>query len=180
MNHFRFMKIQSIYQLFCSTCFTRLSIPIFYIPCRFQLSWYTHRMDRTIPCKFSSFSIRDATSRSTLPTSQALRPNTFNNCSEANFTKAGFGNGGHYFVPATRFFHSRCALARAQLATFWSFHLCIAIAFCKMRAFILAWSWCRGPLATVEGLPGLAFSATKPCTSFKCLVNSHFAQYTIV
>jgi hypothetical protein len=29
----------------------------------------------------------------------------------------------------------------------------------------------------VEGLPSLAFSATKPRTSFKCLVNNHLAQY---
>jgi len=32
----------------------------------------------------------------------------------------------------------------------------------------------------VEGLPGLAFSATKSCASFKCLVNNHLAQYTIM
>ncbi len=29
----------------------------------------------------------------------------------------------------------------------------------------------------VESLPGLAFFATMPCTSFKCLVNNHLAQY---
>jgi hypothetical protein len=29
----------------------------------------------------------------------------------------------------------------------------------------------------VESLPSLAFSTTKPCTSFKCLVNNHLAQY---
>jgi hypothetical protein len=68
-------------------------------------------------------------------------------------------------------------LARAWLATFWSFILCTAIAFPKMQAFILAWSWCRGPPAEVEGLPSLDFFATKPCTSFKCLVNNHLAQY---
>jgi hypothetical protein len=111
---------------------------------------------------------------------QSLRPNTFNNCSEANLTKAGFRSGGHYFVIATRWFHSRSSLAQARLATFWSFHLCTTMAFPKMRAFILAWSWCRRPPATIEGLPGLDFSATKPCTSFKCLVNSHFAQYATV
>ncbi len=38
MNHFRFMKIQNICQLFCLTCFTGLSIPIFDIPCHLQLS----------------------------------------------------------------------------------------------------------------------------------------------
>jgi hypothetical protein len=68
-------------------------------------------------------------------------------------------------------------LARARLVTFWSFRLCTAIAFPKMQTFILAWSWCRGPPVVIEGLPGLDFYATKPCTSFKCLVNSYFAQY---
>ncbi len=38
MNHSRFMKIQNICQLFCPTCFTRLSIPNFDISCRLQLS----------------------------------------------------------------------------------------------------------------------------------------------
>jgi len=69
------------------------------------------------------------------------------------------------------------ALARARLSTFWLFHLCMAMAFPKMRAFILTWSWCWGPLSEVEGLPCLAFFTTKPCTSFKCLVNNHLAQY---
>jgi hypothetical protein len=50
-------------------------------------------MDQIIPYKFSSFSIRDVASRSTLPTPQALRPNTFNNGFEANLTKGGFGSG---------------------------------------------------------------------------------------
>ncbi len=141
---------------------------------------YAQRVDWIIPCKSSSFSIRDVASRSTLPTPQAVSPNTFKSCSEANLTKPGFGNGGHCFATTTKFSHSRCALARARLATFWSFRLCTTIAFPKMRAFILAWSWCRGPPATVEGLLGLDFFATKPCTSFKCLVNSHFAQYATV
>jgi hypothetical protein len=55
-------------------------------------------------------------------------------------TKPGFGNGGNCFATATRFSHSRYALARVRLATFWSFRLCTAIAFPEMRAFILAWS----------------------------------------
>ncbi len=38
MNHSRFMKIQNICQLLCPTCFTKLSISIFDIPCHFQLS----------------------------------------------------------------------------------------------------------------------------------------------
>jgi len=46
MNHFRFMKIQNICQLFCPTCFIGLSILISYIPCHLQLSciyttWHT-------------------------------------------------------------------------------------------------------------------------------------------
>ncbi len=141
----------------------------------FNCRAYTQRMDRIIPCKSSSFSIHDVASWGTLPMPQALRPNTFNNCSEANLTKAGFGNGGHYFATATRWFHLCSALARTRLATFWSFRLCTTIAFPKMWAFILAWSWCRGPPAKVEGLPGLAFFTTKPCTFFKCLVNNHLA-----
>jgi hypothetical protein len=28
----------------------------------------------------------------------------------------------------------------------------------------------------IESLPSLAFSTTKPCTSFKCLANNHLAQ----
>ncbi len=106
----------------------------------FNCRAYTQWVDRIIPCKSSSFFILDITSRGTLPMPQALRPNTFNNCSKANLTKTGFGNGGHYFAIATRWFHSRSTLARARLTTFWSFRLCTAMAFPKMRAFILAWS----------------------------------------
>jgi hypothetical protein len=91
-------------------------------------------------------------------------------------TKTGFGNGGHCFAIISSLSYSCCALAQARLVTFWSFHLCTAMAFPKMRAFILTWSWCRGFPLEVEGLPTLAFSATKPCTSFKCLVNNHLAQ----
>jgi hypothetical protein len=95
-------------------------------------------------------------------------------------TKASFRNDGHCFTIATKWFHSHYVLAWARQTTFWSFRLYTAIAFPKMRTFILAWCWCRGPPAEVEGLLGLAFSATKPCTSFKCLVNNHLAQYAIV
>jgi hypothetical protein len=42
------------------------------------------------------------------------------------------------------------------------------------------WLWCRGPLSKVEGFTSLGFSTTKPCTSFKCLVNNHLAQYAIM
>jgi hypothetical protein len=43
--------------------------------------------------------------------------------------------------------------------------------------FILAWFLCQGPFSKLEGLPSLAFFATKSCTSLKCLVNNHLAQY---
>jgi hypothetical protein len=134
-------------------------------------------MDRITSCKSSSFSIRDVAFRSTLPTPQVLRPNTCNSYYEVNLTKVGFGNGGHYFTTITSLSHLCCALARVQLTTFWSFSLCMTMVFPKMWAFILAWSWCQGPPLKVEGLPCLAFFATKPCTSFKCLVNNHLAQY---
>jgi hypothetical protein len=44
----------------------------------------------------------------------------------------------------------------------------------------LAWTWCWGLPAEVEAFLGLALSTTKPCTSFKCLVNNHLAQYATV
>jgi hypothetical protein len=85
--------------------------------------------------------------------------------------------GRDNFAIATRWFHLRSTLARARLATFWSFRLYTTMAFPKMRAIILAWFWCWRPPIAIEGLPSLDFSTTKPCTSFKCLVNNHFAQY---
>ncbi len=95
-------------------------------------------------------------------------------------TKVGFGNGGHCFAIVIDLSHSRRALAQVQLATFWSFRLCTTMAFPKMQTFSLTWSWCQKLLSKVESLPNLAFSATKPCTSFKCLVNNHLAQYATV
>ncbi len=138
---------------------------------------YTQQVDRIISCKSSSFSIYDVAFWSTLPTPQALKPNTCNGCSEANLTNVGFGNGGHCFARVTNLSHSYCALARVWITTFWSLHLCTTQEFLKIRAFILAWSWCRGPPIEVEGFPGLTFFAIKLCTSFKCLVNNHLAQY---
>jgi len=67
-------------------------------------------VDRIISCKSSSFSIRDVASRATLPMPHAVRPNTYNSCFEANLTKAGLGNGGHYFATITSFTHSVSAL----------------------------------------------------------------------
>jgi len=70
-------------------------------------------VNRIISCKFSSFSICDVAFRARLPTPQAIRPYTFNSCSEANLTKAGFGNGGHYFETIANFTHSFSILAHA-------------------------------------------------------------------
>ncbi len=137
-------------------------------------------MDRIIYCKFSSFSIRDVASWSMFLTPQALKSNICNSWFEVNLTKVGFGNGGHCFVTITSLSHLHWALAWTWLATFWSFRLYTAMAFPKMRAFILAWSWCQKLFLEVEGLPGLAFFATKPCTFFKCLVNNHLAQYATI
>jgi hypothetical protein len=143
----------------------------------FNCHAYTQLVDRIISYKSSSFSICDVAFRGTLPTPQALKPNTFNSYFEANLTNASFGNGGHSFAKVTSLSHSYCVLERVRLVTFWSLCLCTTQEFPKIRTFILAWSWCRGPLIEVESLPCLAFSATKPCTSFKCLVNNHLAQY---
>ncbi len=110
----------------------------------FNLRAYAKWVDRIISCKFSSFSIRDIGSRGTLPMPQALKPNTCNNCSEANLTKIGFSNVGHYFVIIINLSHSHWALAWARLTTFWSLCLCTVVASPKMRTFILTWFWCRG------------------------------------
>jgi hypothetical protein len=75
-------------------------------------------VDLIISYKSSSFSIRDVAFQATLPTPHARRPNTFNSCSEANLTKASFGNGRHYFETVTSFTHSFFTLARVRLATF--------------------------------------------------------------
>jgi hypothetical protein len=56
----------------------------------FNYHAYTQRVDRIIPYKYSSFSILNIASRGTLPTPQALMPNTFNNCSKASLTKASW------------------------------------------------------------------------------------------
>jgi hypothetical protein len=102
MNHSRFMKIQNICQLFCPIVLLDFQSQFLTSHVVFNCHAYTQRVDRIIPCKSSSFSIRDVASRNTLPTPQALRPNTFNNYFEANLTKAGFGNGGYCFATATR------------------------------------------------------------------------------
>ncbi len=138
---------------------------------------YVKRVDRIIFLKSSSFSIHDVTFRGTLPTPQALRPKNYDSYFEVNLTKIGFGNGGHCFVTITSLSHSRWVLAKTWLVTYWSLCLYMAMTLPKMQAFILAWSWCWKFLLEVENLLGLAFFATKPCTSFKCLVNNHLAQY---
>jgi len=134
-------------------------------------------VDQIISCKSSYFSICDVTSRGMFPTPQALKPNTYNNYFKVNLNKVGFGNGGHYFATITNLSHSCQTLAQMWLATFWSFRLYTAMAFPKMWTFILAWSWCRIPRSEVESLSCLVFFIIKPCTSFKCLVNNHLAQY---
>jgi hypothetical protein len=111
------------------------------------------------------------------PTPQTLRPNTHNNYFGVNLTKIDLGNGGHCYVIIISLSHSRWALVWVRLTTFWSFHLYTTMAFLNMWTFILAWFWCRRPPSEVENLLGLAFFATKPCTSFKCLVNNHLASY---
>ncbi len=89
----------------------------------------------------------------------------------------GFNNGGHCFITITSLSHSHWFMARTWLTTFWLFHLCITMASPKMQTFILTWFRCWGPFSKIESLLGLAFSMTKPCTSFKCLVNNHLTQY---
>ncbi len=107
----------------------------------------------------------------------ALKPNTCNSCFETNLTKVGFSNYGQYFVTIINLSHLHRALAQARLITFWSFYFYTTMASPKMRAFILTWFWYWRPPLEVEGLPSLAFSATKPCTFFNCLINNHLAQY---
>ncbi len=146
----------------------------------FILRAYVEHVDKIISCKFSSFSIHDATFQNTFPPPHALRPNTYNNYFEANLTNIGFGNGGHYCETIINSSHSHWALAQMWPATFWSFYFYMTMTFPKMQMFILTWSWCWGFLLEVEGLSSLAFFAIKPCTSFKCLVNNHLATYAIV
>jgi len=168
---------KSICQLFCPTCFSGLLIQFLTSHAIFIHRAYAKWVDRIISCKFSSFSIHDVTFRNMLPKFQALWTNTCNNCYEANLTKVGFGNYGHCSVIINSVSHSHWALTRTWLITFWSFCLYTAMVFLKMWTFILTWFWCWGPPLKVESLQGLAFSTTKPCTSFKCLVNNHLAQY---
>ncbi len=80
MNHYRFMEIEYICQLFYSTCFIRLSIPIFNIPCHLQLLCiyktggsnhllYIFILLHSWCCILSTF-----------PTLQTLKPNTCKSC----------------------------------------------------------------------------------------------------
>ncbi len=79
---------------------------------------YTKQVDQIISYKSSSFHICDVAFRSMFPTPHALRPKICNSYSETNLTKIGFGNGGHCSATFTNLFHSRWALAQAQLTTF--------------------------------------------------------------
>ncbi len=76
--------------------------------------------------------------------------------------------------------HSHYALAQLWLTTFWLFHLYMDMTSPNIWTFILVWFWCQGLPIKVEGLLGLAFSSTKPCASFKCLVNNHLAKYEMM
>jgi hypothetical protein len=67
-------------------------------------------VDQIISYKSSFFSFFDVAFQGTLPTPQALRPNTFNNCFEVNLTKVGFGNGRHCFAIIISLSHSHWAL----------------------------------------------------------------------
>jgi len=181
MSHSKFMEIQYIYSYIWFVLMDSRS-QFLTSHAIFNCCAYAEQVDRIIFYTFSSFSIRDVGFQSTFPTPQALKPNTCNNYFEtnlatANLTKTSFGNGGHCSATIINLSHLIWALARTWLITFWSFRLYTAMASPNMRAFILAWSWCWGPLSQVEGFPGLTFSTTKPCTSFKCLVNNHLAQY---
>ncbi len=141
----------------------------------FNCRAYVKPVDQIISCKSSSFSIHDVASQGTFPTHQTLKLNTCNIYFEANLTKVGFGNGEHNFVIIISLSHFCLILSWARLTTFWSFCLCMVTSFPKMQ--ILAWSWCWRPPSKVENFLGLAFFATKPCTSFKCLVKNHLTQY---
>ncbi len=136
---------------------------------------YTKWVVRIISCKFSSFSICDVASRSTFPMPQTLRPNICNNCSEANLTKVGFSNCGHCSTIITRLFHF--ALGFGMITTnslliisplhghgisqYANIHFNTVL---MSRTSFKSWR-----------PPRFGFLVTKPCTSFKCLVNNHLA-----
>ncbi len=175
MNNFIFIKIQYIYQLFCLTCFTKHSIPIFDIPCHLQLLCiYTMGGSNHLLSIFILLHPWCCISRH-ISHAPCIKTQHLQHLFGANLTKVSFGNGGHYFATITSLSHLCCVLAQVQLTTFWSFRLCTAMAFPKMQTFILSWCWWQGPLSKIKGLQGLAIFITKPCTSFKCLVDNHLA-----
>jgi hypothetical protein len=57
--------------------------------------------------------IYDDAFQGTLPTPQALKPNTHNSYYEINWTKVSFGNRGHNCATIISSSHSRWALGRA-------------------------------------------------------------------
>jgi hypothetical protein len=108
--------------IFVNSC-VRLALVDFWSQFSTSHAIFNHRayvewVDRIISYKFSSFSIRDVTFRSTFPMPHTLKPNTCNSCFETNLTKLGFGNGGHCFVAITNLFHLHWALTWVRLATF--------------------------------------------------------------
>ncbi len=110
LNHSKFMEIQFVLVDFLSQFMTSHAI--------FNCYAYAEWVDWIISYKSSSFLIHDVASRNMLPMPKALRPNTYNNCSETNLTKVGFGNGGHCSAIIINLCHSRLALARVWLVTF--------------------------------------------------------------
>ncbi len=169
------MEIQYNHQFFYLIHLSGLSVLIFTSHAIFNPCAYVKWVDHINFCKYSSFSISDATFQGMLSMPHAFKPNTFNSCYEVYLTKVGFSNGGHHCPTITNSSHSYWALAWTRLTTFWSFRLCTTMAFLKMRTFILAWCWCQGFRWEVEGLLCSTFFTIKPCTSFKCLINKHLA-----
>ncbi len=106
----------------------------------FNCHAYTQWVDQIIFYKFLSFSIHDVESQGTLPTPQTLRPNICNNWFKTNFTKVGFGSGGHCFVTIISLSHFCYALARAWLATFCSFRLCTVVRWLFVPLLSVLWN----------------------------------------
>ncbi len=76
MNHFRFMRIQYICQLFCPTALLDSRSQFLTSRAIFNRCAYTQRVDQIIFYRSSSFSIYDVAFQGTLPMSQTLKPNT--------------------------------------------------------------------------------------------------------
>ncbi len=101
MNHSRFMKIKTFANYFFWFVLPDFRSQILTSHVVFNCCAYTQWVDRIIPYKFSSFSIRVVASWGTLPTSQALNPNTFySTIAASNATTCGLATASS---PATTF-----------------------------------------------------------------------------